>query len=147
MIRLVCVLVLLNLAGAAQPTRENWTNLNAVAPGAVVRVTLTSGKTVHGSFEKVTPEAVIVQSAVLARAEVRRVELERRGRRGRNTLTGLAIGAGIGLAAGAMLDAKAGDDGFAVSAKAVLACAGATVGAIIGIVRPATARQEIYRAP
>ena len=147
MTRLICVLFLLSFAGAAQPARENWTNLNALAPGAGVRVTMTSGKTIRGSFEKVAPDAIIVEGAVLARAEVRRVELERRGRRGRNTLTGLAVGAGIGLAAGAVLDAKAGDDGFAVSAKAVLACAGATVGAIIGVVRPATARQEIYRAP
>ena len=146
MIRPVCVLVLFNFACTAQPARENWTSLNALAPGAGVRVTTTSGKTIRGSFEKVTADAVIVEGAALARGEVRRVELERR-RRGRNTLTGLAVGAGIGLAAGAVLDAKAGDDGFAVSAKAVLACAGATVGAIIGIVRPATARQEIYRAP
>jgi hypothetical protein len=69
----------------------------------------------------------------------------RSGRRGRNTLVGLGVGAGIGLATGAVLDAKAGEDGFAISAKAVLTCVGATVGALIGVGR--STWREVYRSP
>jgi hypothetical protein len=141
--KLLCVILLFAAAGSAQPARENWDNLNVLAPGTEIRVTQADGKTIRGIFEKVTADAIVTQGGAFPRDGVKRVQFKR-GRRGRNTLLGLGIGAGIGLATGAALDAKAGDDGFAISAKIALTGAGAIIGTLVGVGRPNW--HEIYRA-
>ena len=79
----------------------NWDNLNQLAAGAEVRVTLTTGSSVHGFVQRVTPESLILNATTsqesLSRPDIRRVALKKAGHRGRNTLLGFGIGKGAGL--------------------------------------------------
>ena len=144
-------LLLLAAIGRAQPARQNWDSVKTLADGAEVRLTLTTGKDVRGFFQNATPEAIVLNAAtsqeMLGRKEVKRVQLKKAGHRGRNTLIGLAVGAGGGLAAGIAADAKADDSWFPSAGKAVLTPLGAILGTIIGVVWPTGGWRDIYRAP
>ena len=107
----ICLLALLAaVLAAAQPAKPiaNWANLNQLVAGSEIRVTLAAGKTIRGFVERVTAESLAINAAtsqeMLSRQDIRRVELKKPGHRGRNTLIGLAIGTGVGLAAGAVAD-------------------------------------------
>src|ERR1035437_8107361 len=89
---------------AAQQAKPiaNWANLDQLVPGSEIRVTLATGRTLRGFVQRVTPESLAINAATsqetLSRQDIRRVALKRPGHRGRNTLIGLAIGTGAGLA-------------------------------------------------
>jgi len=108
----IVVLLFAGLAGnaPAQPTAstESWTRLTQLAPGTEIRVSLSNRKTVRGDLQSATPDSLAIHSAAgqetLMRAEIKRIQVKRKGHRGRNALIGLAIGAGGGLAAGAAID-------------------------------------------
>src|ERR1039457_6677598 len=97
---------------AAQQAKPiaNWANLNHLVTGAEIRVTLANGKTLRGFMQRVTPESLAVNATtsqeMLSRQDIRSVALKRPGHRGRNTLIGLAVGTGVGLAAGAVADSR-----------------------------------------
>jgi hypothetical protein len=143
---LVCAL-LLSAAAGAQPARD-WTVLGALTPGAEIRVELAGGKTVRGYFQNATPDAIVVNAAtsqeMLARVDVRRVQLKRPSHRGRNTLIGLAAGAGGGMAAGAAFDAKA-DFLYEHAGKIVLTAIGAIAGTVVGVAWPTGRWRDVYR--
>ena len=149
--KLLLWVALSSAAVQAQSPRQNWNSLSALTAGAEIRVQLTGGKTIRGFFQTAAPDGIVVNAAtsqqVLARKDVKRVQLKKPGHRGRNTLIGLGVGAGIGLATGAGLDAKAGDDGFGISAKIVLMCFGAVIGTVIGVAWPTGRWLDVYRAP
>jgi hypothetical protein len=139
---------------AAQQAKPiaNWTNLNQLVTGAEIRVTLANGKTLRGFMQRVTPESLAINATtsqeMLSRPDIRRVDLKRPGHRGRNTLIGLAIGTGAGLAAGAVADSRRGRyDMFPNGGKAVLSPLGALVGTVIGVALPTGGWREVYRAP
>jgi hypothetical protein len=119
--KLLLCIALSIAAGWAQSPRREWTSLNGLSAGAEIRVQLTGGKTVRGFFQRATAEALVVNAArseeMVARGDVKRVQLKQVGHRGRNTLIGLAVGAGGGLAAGAAADANASDSGSPTSAR------------------------------
>ncbi|HYW44565.1 MAG TPA: hypothetical protein VE959_17015 [Bryobacteraceae bacterium] len=137
-------------ATAQQAPTASWTNLGQLAPGTEVRVLLSDGKTVRGFLQKATSDSLAINATTsqetLSRQDVKRVLLKRQGHRGRNTLIGLAAGAGGGLALGAAVDH--GSSGwFRNFGKAVFTPLGAIVGTVVGVAIPTGGWHEIYRAP
>src|ERR1039457_3608951 len=139
---------------AAQPAKPiaNWANLNQLVTGAEIRVTLANGKTLRGFVQRVTPESLAINATTgqetLSRQDIRRADLKRPGHRGRNTLIGLAVGTGVGLAAGAVADSKAGPGIWLPNAgKVVLTPLGAIIGTVVGVALPNGGWREVYRAP
>jgi hypothetical protein len=139
---------------AAQQTKPiaNWTNLNQLVTGVEIRVTLTTGKTLRGFVQRVTPESVAINATTsqetLSRQDIRRVAVKRPGHRGRNTVIGLAIGTGAGLAAGAGVDSQAShSDWFPDAGKVVFTPLGAIIGTVVGVALPTGGWREVYRAP
>src|SRR5450759_3617093 len=140
---------------ATQPAKPiaNWANLNRLVTGAEIRVTRANGKTLRGFMQRVTPESMAINATTsqetLSRQDIRRVDLKRSGHRGRNTLIGLAIGTGAGLAVGAGVDSQSRGqyDLYSNSGKVVLSPLGALVGTVIGVALPTGGWREVYRAP
>ena len=84
----------------------------------------------------------------LSRQEIRRVSVKRQGHRGRNTLIGLAVGAGGGLAFGAVAVSRTSPGAmFRNLGYAVFPPLGAIVGTVIGVALPTGAWRDVYRAP
>ncbi|MGC4050117.1 MAG: hypothetical protein QM757_12095 [Paludibaculum sp.] len=141
-----------SLGAQESNTFSTWTNLNSLASGAEVRVTLAGGKEVRGFIQRVTADSLSLNTAdsqeTLARPQVRRVSAKRPGHRGRNTLIGLGIGAGAGLATGAGIDSQRNSgDWFPNVGKAVFAPLGAIIGTVVGAAWPTGGWKDIYRAP
>ena len=155
----ICLLALLAAVLAATAAAQqakpiaNWVNLNQLVAGSEIRVTLATGKTMRGFVQRVTPESLAINATTsqetLSRQDVRRVALKRPGHRGRNTLIGLAIGTGAGLAVGVGVDSQSRGqyDLFPNSGKAVLSPLGALVGTVIGVALPTGGWREVYRGP
>jgi hypothetical protein len=155
----ICLLALLAAVLAATAAAQqakpiaNWVNLNQLVAGSEIRVTLATGKTMRGFVQRVTPESLAINATTsqetLSRQDIRRVALKRPGHRGRNTLIGLAIGTGAGLAVGVGVDSQSRGqyDLFPNSGKAVLSPLGALVGTVIGVALPTGGWREVYRAP
>jgi len=102
--------------------------------------------------QRVTTESLAINATTsqetLSRQDIRRVALKRLGHRGRNTLIGLAIGAGSGLAAGAVVDCRAGPGIWLPNAgKEVLTPVGALIGTVVGVALPTGGWREVYRVP
>ena len=137
-------------AQQAQPI-ANWAKLNQLVTGTEIRVTLADGKTLRGFMQRVTPESLAINATTsqetLSRQDIRSVALKRPGHRGRNTLIGLAIGAGAGLAAGAVADSKAGPGIWLPNGgKEVLSPLGALIGTVVGVALPTGGWRAVYRA-
>jgi hypothetical protein len=139
---------------AAQQAKPiaNWANLNQLVTGAEIRVTLANGKTLRGFMQRATPESLAINATtsqeMLSRPDIRRVELKRPGHRGRNTLIGLAVGTGAGLAVGAGVDSqRRPGDWFPDFGKAALSPLGALIGTVVGVALPTGGWRDVYRAP
>ena len=137
-------------AGQHAKPIANWANLNQLPKGAEVRVTLATGATVRGFVQSVTSDSLQINATTsqeaIARQEIRSVALKRPGHRGRNTLIGLAIGTGGGLAVGAALDAKTAPwNWFPNAGKEVLSPFGAIIGTVIGVAIPTGGWRDVYR--
>ncbi len=148
---LAAVLAATAAAQQAKPI-ANWVNLNQLVAGSEIRVTLATGKTMRGFVQRVTAESLAINATtsqeMLSRQDIRRVELKRPGHRGRNTLIGLAIGTGAGLAIGAGVDSRGGPRRmFPDLGKAVFSPLGALLGTVIGVALPTGGWRDVYRAP
>lgn len=149
----VLLAAILAPTAAAQHAKaiENWANLNQLVKGAEIRVTLVTGATQRGFLQSVTPESLTINAATsqptVSRQDIRRVALKRSGHRGRNTLIGLAIGTGAGLAVGAAVDAQAGPGNWLPNAgKVVFSPLGALIGTVVGVALPTGGWHDVYRA-
>ena len=139
---------------AAQQAKPNanWANLNQLVTGAEIRVTLANGKALRGFMQRVTPDSLVINAMTsqeaLSRQEVRRVSLRRPGHRGRNTLIGLAVGAGGGLAFGAVAVSRTRPGAMFLNLSyAVFTPLGALVGTVVGVALPTGGWRDVYRAP
>jgi hypothetical protein len=146
----------LTATAVAQPAKPiaNWANLNQLVPGSEIRVTLASGRTLRGFVQGVTPDSLAINATTsqesLSRQDIQRVSLKRPGRRGRNTLIGLALGAGGGLIFGAVVDSREPNNGggvFSNAGKLVFTPLGLLVGTVVGVALPTGRWHDVYRAP
>lgn len=135
---------------AAQSTAD-WNNVKALPSGTQVRIKAGS-QTVTGLFQSATEESVVLTSAkgqeTFAREQIMRMGVKKASRRGRNTLIGLAAGAGLGLIAGAISDSKCAALSCLVWAnfgKAVLTPAGAILGLGVGFAWPSGGWRQVYK--
>jgi hypothetical protein len=138
-----------------------WAALAACSPQTDIRVSLINGINVRGALQGVSPDALEVKTADgqqrLAREEIKRVQMRRGGRRGRHMLIGMAVGAGTGLAVGAIGDHVIHDrpctgTGWCVGpdlsnvGKMVLTPVGAVVGALVGMALPSQGWTDLYQS-
>ena len=97
------ILLLASLAGA-QNSEQSWDNLRTLKVGQEIKVVDQKLKSQEGTFVSFAEEAIsfrVNQDAVaVQRADVLRVSLRERSKRGRNALIGLAIGGAIGAVVG-----------------------------------------------
>ena len=145
----VAVFVLAAGTMAAQ-SAGNWNNVKSLAPGATVRVAADS-RTLTGKLQSVSDESLVLALAggqeMFARQQITRVSEKKVRKLRRNTLIGLAIGAGAGLVAGAIMDSQTKNDlifgpNFA---KGVLTTVGAIVGTITGLGWPTGGWRDVYK--
>ena len=85
---------------AAQTNATNWNTVKALTTGTDVQIAASS-RTVRGKIDRVTDDTLVVTSGkgqeMFTQAEVTQVSVKKPGHRKRNTLIGLAVGAGAGL--------------------------------------------------
>ena len=128
---------------------DGWDRVSSLAPGTKIEVLPQDRSQPHikGTLLSASPEALRVQarSGELAwqRSEIRIVKIEAPGRRARNGLIGVAIGAAAGLAIGEAVCVycrNEGHPGFGIAGLA----AGAGVGALAFLPTP---YQTVFKAP
>jgi hypothetical protein len=149
---LVTIAAVLVLSASAQQTKPiaQWANLNGLESGSEIRVVLNGGKTITGFLQTVSADSMAINAATsqeaLSRQDVKLVSLKRPGHRGRNTVIGLLIGAGAGLASGAAIDHNS-HGWFPNLGKDVLTPLGAIIGTVVGVAIPTGGWRVVYRAP
>ena len=147
--RLIWTLLLLVLVpglGLAQTGREFWDNLSQLHAGQKIEVVDMKLKSLKGKFVSFSEESISLQvgndQVSVERSNVLRVN-SGHSKRGRNALIGLAIGAGAGLAVGAVLDSQATGE---FKDFGVLLGPPIGAGAGVGIWAAFAGYQTIYRA-
>src|SRR5580698_669660 len=97
LIATLCAVFAGNAPAQQEVSLQGWDHLMQFAPGTPLRVALSSGRIIRGSLQKVTADSLAINETAsqetLSRAEIVTVQLKGKGRRGRNALIGLAIGA------------------------------------------------------
>jgi hypothetical protein len=145
---MAAVLVLNATAQQTKPIAQ-WANLNLLDSGSEIRVVLNGGKTMTGFLQNVSADSIAINAATsqeaLSRQDVKLVSLKRPGHRGRNTVIGLSIGAGGGLATGAAID-RNNHGWFPNLGKDVFTPLGAIVGTVVGVALPTGGWRVVYRA-
>ncbi len=153
LIGLMVVTVSLPLLVSAQDARESWDNLKRLQPGQKIEVVDIDLKTLRGVFASFSEEAISLQSdkgeTMVERGNVIRVSA-RGGKRGRNALIGLGIGAAAGAAGMVIALEKTtngpvyydGEAATVITSGAILA---GGIGAGIGAAFPGS--RTVYRAP
>jgi hypothetical protein len=133
-------------------TPGSWQRVEALQPGSLLLVVLTTGDHVDGAFKALRPEMVVLTDPCGSELNVPRSEIRKIVARGaRDNLTnGVLTGAGIGLgAAVAILTVVGSGDGYVLpsakwGAPLLLSSIGGVVGALID--RARTSDQLLYVA-
>jgi len=149
-VRPLAVFLLFDFAAPAQSPQPNWAAVQGLPVGTEVRVALNVGR-VQGWFQSANENALMIHAdtgdRVVMRPEIVRVSIRRKGHRARNALIGLAAGAGVGAAIGAVAINRC--TGFCIITKGQGAGVGAAlfavVGTLIGVVIPTGGWHEVYR--
>jgi hypothetical protein len=127
---------------AGESLEHSWENLKQLRVGQKTEVTLTSLKSVEGTWVDFSDQMITLkvddQLRTIERPSVSRVSLREKPRRLRSTLLGLAIGGGAGLVVSAAFGSKS--DGALKRIAPVCAGAGAGLGAAF------PSYQTFYRA-
>lgn len=136
--------------GREQASTDGWGRLIQIPDGAEIRVSVSGGRTLIGSFLDVTPDSLAINTTsgqeTVPRHDIRKVEMKRTGKRKRNALFGLVAGTVIGLSVGLIAD-RASDGFIPNGGKIVFTPAGAIVGTVVGVAIPTGRWHQIYRAP
>jgi hypothetical protein len=151
----VCLAAMLLLVASSAPAQQNftdWNTVKALATGAEVRIT-TGSRTVRGRVLRITDDSLVLATGksqeMFQQQEVTRVLLKGDSHRGRNSLIGLAGGAGIGLIIGAVGHQDCtGWCIFYTSRGADMAAGGIIlggIGAAVGALIPTRSWLEVYR--
>jgi hypothetical protein len=131
--------------------QDNWDNLRQVNPGQQVQIVLMNAQAHKGKFASFSDQAVSLTAngdeVAFTRDQVLRVSLLDGGKRKRNTILGLGIGAAAGLVGGSMLYQRFNNEGATEEATNLLvgltggaAATGAAIGRTGGF-------RVIYRVP
>jgi len=136
---------------AAQSPKSDWTNLKKVAAGEEIRVSMSDGKSFRGQLQSSTDDSLIMIAAssqqTLARPQVSKIAIKGKSHRARNTLIGLGVGAGGGLAIGAGVDHGCARCFFGRNiGKEIFTPVGAIVGLGIGVAWPTGRWHDVYRS-
>ena len=128
-----------------------WDALRRLSRGDLVRVTLSSGAPVEAVFEAWTENAISVGSIRIAREQVNRVELRKRGwGRGKKAAVGALVGFGSGFLIG-FAGTPSGSGSTSLGTRTenggTLAVLGAVAGAAIGAALPNHRYELIYQRP
>ena len=124
---------------------DSWDNLKQLRAGQKIEVVDMNLKSVKGTFASFSEEAITLATKegemVVRRDHTYRVSVPG-GKRGRNALIGLGIGAAGGVAAGVgLMERETGYAGAVAGTVVFVAAVGAGVGAAL------PGSRTIYRAP
>ena len=140
------IVALLVTGGLLAAQSGDWASVKRLAKGEEIRVSMNDGKAYRGQLQSAADDSLILIAAAsqetLQRTDIKKIGLKRPSHRGRNTLIGLGIGAGGGLAVGAGFDA---DEGFLSIGKQVFTPLGAIIGTVIGVAWPTGGWHDVYR--
>jgi hypothetical protein len=149
--RTLAILLLAAVTAAAQTPAPDWNSVKNLAPGTEIRVERAGGPSVRGRLRSASDETLVVDSGkgeeMLPRQQVARLAVRGRGHRGRNTLIGLGVGAGVGLVIGFATRASPNQLQFVPNSAVIggLTGAGALVGTIVGVAIPTGGWRTVYR--
>jgi hypothetical protein len=144
--------LLVAVAASAAPSPADWSSVQALAPGTVVRVSVAKSNVVSGKLERVTETSLVVNSGSASRSIERqtiiRLSVRTKARRRRSMLIGLALGAGGGAALGGAAAAVCsnslcGGHGAALVAGGIAGAA--VIGALIGAAVSHAGWRVVYR--
>jgi len=144
----IVILVTLPSILLGQPAVNSWDNLRLLRPGQKIDVVNMQMKTVTGKFVAFTGDAISLavgsDQVSVSRATVASVKNRAASHRKRNTLLGLAIGAGAGAVIGAAVlnSSESGEELFGVMVVTPIA---AGIGAGAGAALP-PGHVTVYRA-
>ncbi len=151
--RLLIGILLAAGVALAQTAHTDWANVKRLAAGEEIRVSMSDGKSFRGQLQSATDESLIMVAAssqqTLARPQITKIATKSASHRVRNTLIGLGLGAGAGLAGGAVEDHSscAGRCGFGNNlGKVIFTPIGALVGTVVGLAWPTGGWHEVYRS-
>lgn len=124
---------------------NDWAIVKQILPGQEIKVQLVDGKSFRGAVQSVNDDSIQVgKNHLVQRQDVRRVLLPKPRHRTRNTLTGLAAGAGTGLVIGAVADAQDKSGWFPNLGKEVLPPFFGVIGMGVGVLLPTGGWREVY---
>jgi hypothetical protein len=136
------------LSAAIAMAQTGWDRLQSIPPGRTIRVH-TAKNRLEGAFVSASSDAVNLklgdgQQISISQSDVSRVDAKSSSHRGRNTLIGTAIGAGIGIAFYASYGQILRNEG-AKGTEAIMMIPTAS-GAGIGALLPTGRYKKIYDA-
>ncbi len=146
----LCVVAVLFAFNVSAQT-AGWGVLKSIAVGAEVRIVVSGRNSLQGSLVGVTDDSFLLNSGsgqqTFGRQEVMRVSVKKKSHRKRNTLIGLAAGAGAGLVFSLAGYHCTGFCPFPSKGEvtAVTTSAGAIVGTLIGVAIPSGGWHEVYK--
>lgn len=122
--------------------------MERLRPGQSIEVVDDKLRTHRGEFGAAGAEEISLQTAngplIMKREAVARVTVRENSKRTRNALIGAAIGGGVGLVVGALVDKRFSNEGRAGVGYAISAPLGAGLGAALGA--SAHGFETVYRA-
>ena len=141
----IFLLILFVFSVSAAWAQESWDSLKQLRSGQKIEVVDVSMKYINGTFVSLSEDGISLNTkaglVTVERTKVVRVSVPG-GKRTRNALIGLAIGAAGGAALGAaIMEREDGYAGAVAGTSALFACVGAGIGAAI------PSYETIYRAP
>jgi hypothetical protein len=135
MSRMICAfLLILSLwSGQISAATADWAAVLGLVVSESIQVNLSSGKTLRGKVDHVTPESVFVlynnQVTEIQKKDVTRLYLKKKGKWQKSTLIGAAIGAAVGGGIGAgIMERESGYGGAVAGTVALFVLIGAGVG-------------------